>query len=209
MPPNSAWSSSCIQLGVIQLIRFPALVLLSLGMFSTHLLAGVTIVTPTLPNGTFETSYSATIRAKNGCTPYAWTIIGALPAGVISTTNKTSLSLTGRPTKAASYSFSVLVKGCGGSTSQVSYYLTIQAAPLHLVNLSWVASTSPDVAGYNMYRGPDGVTWRKINSGGLIAWTLYSDSSGANNTTYYYAATAVDASGVESVKSAAVAIVIP
>jgi hypothetical protein len=138
-----------------------------------------------------------------------WTITGALPAGVVSTTNKTSLSLTGRPTKAASYSFSVLVKGCGGSTSQVSYKVVIQAAALHVVNLSWVASTSPDVAGYNMYRAPDGVTWRKLNSGGLIAWTLYSDPSGANNTTYYYAATSVNISGMESVKSTTVPVVIP
>lgn len=185
------------------------LLLLSLGAFSTHLVASVTIITPTLPNGTFETSYLATISVRNGCTPYVWTVIGALPAGVISTATKTSLRLTGTPTKAASYFFSVLVKGCGGSTSQVSYHVVIQAAAFHVVNLTWVASTSPDVAGYNMYRAPDGVTWRKINSGGLIASTLYSDSSGANNTTYYYAASSVNTSGRESTKSAAVPVVIP
>ena len=154
-------------------------------------------------------SYSATIRAKNGCAPYVWTVIGALPAGVMSTQTKTSLSLSGKPTRAASYSFSVLVKGCGGSTSQVSYKVLIQAAAFHVVNLSWVASTSPDVAGYNMYRAPDALTWRKVNLGGLIASTLYSDSSGANGTTYYYAASSVNISGRESTKSEPVPVVIP
>jgi large repetitive protein len=190
-------------------MRLLLLLLFSLVALSTQLVANVTIATPTLPNGTSGTSYSATITAKNGCTPYVWTISGALPAGVISTVNKTSLSLTGTPTKAAAYSFSVLVKGCGGKTSQVSYAVVIQAAAVHVVNMSWVASTSPDVAGYNMYRAPDGVTWRKINSGGLIAWTLYSDSSGANHTTYYYAATSVNIFGTESSKSASVSVVVP
>jgi hypothetical protein len=85
----------------------------------------------------------------------------------------------------------------------------IQAAAFHVVNLSWVASTSPDVAGYNMYRAPDALTWRKINSGGLIASTLYSDSSGANGTTYYYAASSVNTSGRESTRSEPVPVVIP
>ena len=39
--------------------------------------------------------------------------------------------------------------------------------------------------------------------------TLYSDSTVANGSTYYYAATAVDISGKESSKTAAVKAVIP
>jgi hypothetical protein len=31
--------------------------------------------------------------------------------------------------------------------------LTVSAAVSHSVTLSWVASTSPNVAGYNVYRG--------------------------------------------------------
>ena len=85
----------------------------------------------------------------------------------------------------------------------------IQSVAVHVVNLSWNASASPNIAGYNMYRGHDGVNWQRINSGGLIASILYSDSTAANGSTYYYAATAVNISGVESAKSTPIPVIIP
>jgi fibronectin type 3 domain-containing protein len=76
------------------------------------------------------------------------------------------------------------------------------------VELSWKASTSTDVGGYNVYRSLDGSKWTKINAS-TIASTLYSDSTVANSTTYYYAATAVDIYGKESSKTASVRAIIP
>jgi hypothetical protein len=173
--------------------------------------SSVAITTTSLPNGTVKTAYSAAVKASGGCTPYKWAIAsGALPAGVtmkVSSTT-TSLNLSGTPTTAATNSFAVKVTGCGGVVSQVSYKVVIQATANHVVDLSWKASTSGNVAGYNVYRGPDGVKWTKINAG-IIASTLYSDSTVANSTTYYYAATAVDISGHESNKTAAVKAVVP
>jgi hypothetical protein len=173
--------------------------------------SSVAITTTSLPNGTVKTAYSAAVNASGGCTPYKWAIAsGALPAGVtmkVSSTT-TSLNLSGTPTTAATNSFAVKVTGCGGVVSQVSYKVVIQATANHVVDLSWKASTSGNVAGYNVYRGPDGVKWTKINAG-IIASTLYSDSTVANSTTYYYAATAVDISGHESNKTAAVKAVVP
>jgi fibronectin type 3 domain-containing protein len=134
---------------------------------------------------------------------------GALPAGVsakVSSTT-TSLNFAGTPTS-ATYSFAVKVTECGGGVSQVSYKVVIQATANHVVDLNWKASTSGNIVGYNVYRSPDGATWKKINAS-LIASTLYSDSSVANSTTYYYAATAVDVYGHESSKTAAVKAVTP
>jgi len=102
----------------------------------------------------------------------------------------------------------VKVTGCGGHVSQVPYKVVIQATANHVVDLNWKASTSSAIVGYNVYRGPDGLTWKEINAS-LIASTLYSDSTVANSTTYYYATTAVDVDGHESTKSAAVKAVIP
>lgn len=76
------------------------------------------------------------------------------------------------------------------------------------MDLSWDASTSKDIAGYNVYRGPDGTKWEKINPS-LVAATLYDDSTVANGNTYYYAVAAVDTSGQESSKTPAVKVVIP
>jgi hypothetical protein len=173
--------------------------------------SSVAITTSSVPNGTVKTAYSAAIKASGGCTPYKWAIVsGALPLGVsakVSSTT-TSLNLVGTPTTAATYSFAVKVTGCGGVVSQVSYKTVIQATANHVVDMSWHASTSSNIVGYNVYRSQDGATWKKINAS-LIASTLYSDSTVADSTTYYYAATAVDVYSHESSKSAALRVVVP
>ena len=48
----------------------------------------------------------------------------------------------------------------------------------------------------------------KINAS-LIGSSLYSDSTVANKTAYYYSATAVDVYGRESVKTPAVKAIVP
>ena len=176
-----------------------------------HKGSSVVISTTSVPNGTVETAYSAAIQANGGCTPYTWTISsGALPAGVTAqaSNSTTSLNLGGTPTTSGTSSFAVKATDCHGGDSQDSYKVVIQAAANHVVDLSWKASTSNDIAGYNVYRSPDATTWKKINSG-LVASTLYDDSSVANGSTYYYAASAVDINGVESSKTAAVKAVVP
>jgi len=171
--------------------------------------SGFAIITTSLPNGTVKTAYSAAVKASAGCTPYKWAIAsGMLPAGVTAVASSTSLMLAGTPTTAATYSFTVKATECRGSVSQRSYKVVIQATANHVVDLSWKASTSSDVTGYNVYRAPDGATWKKINAS-PISSTLYSDSSVANNTTYFYAATAVDIYGHESSKTTAIKAVIP
>jgi hypothetical protein len=59
------------------------------------------------------------------------------------------------------------------------------------VNLSWTASTDPNVNGYNVYRGTtSGGPYTQINSG-LDSGTTYTDSSVTGGQTYYYVTTAV------------------
>lgn len=173
--------------------------------------ATVTINTTTVPNGTVKSAYSAVIKASSGCTPYKWTIAsGTLPAGVTAkaSTTTTSLSLNGTPTTAATYSFTVEVTGCGGGVSQVAYKVVVQAAANHIVDLNWKASTTTGVVGYNVYRSPDAASGKKVNAS-LIASTLYIDSTVANGSTYYCAATAVDVAGRESQRTAAVKAIVP
>ena len=178
---------------------------------SRYAASSVAITTTSLPNGAVNTAYSAVINARGGCTPYKWAIAsGALPAGVTATVSSTtrSLNLAGTPTTAATDSLAVKVTGCGGHVSQVSYNVVIQTTANHVVDLNWKASTTSEVVGYNVYRGPDGATWKRINAS-LVASTLYSDSTVANSTTYYYAVTAVDISGHESSTSASSKVAIP
>jgi len=169
------------------------------------------IQTKTVPNGIVKNSYLGVIIAAGACTPYKWRVTsGSLPAGVTikGSSDTKSVTLSGLPTKAASYSFTISVTGCGGAVVKTSSTVVIQAKAVHVVDLKWKASTSNDIAGYNIYRGPDGKSWKKLNVS-LAASTLYSDSTVANRSTYYYAATAVDIKGKESRKSNSARAVTP
>jgi hypothetical protein len=80
----------------------------------------------------------------------------------------------------------------------------------HTVSLNWTASTSPNVAGYNLYRGTvsGGPYGTKLNSSPVAA-TTYTDTSVTSGLTYYYVTTAVDNSGNESSYSNQAQAVIP
>src|SRR5712664_2748458 len=72
------------------------------------------------------------------------------------------------------------------------------AQQTHSVALTWNASTSTTVTGYNVYRSMvSGSSYVKINST-LDPGLSYTDATVQNATTYYYVTTAVDASGGES-----------
>lgn len=175
-------------------------------------MASVIIKTTSIPNGVLDKSYFAVLDVTGGCTPYSWKIVsGSLPAGVSKKTgnNTAYLDFSGIPTTVASYSFTVAVTDCTGKVSKKGYRVVIQRTANHVVDLKWTASKSSGVMGYNVYRGPDGVNWRKVNSGGLVAWTHYADSTVANDSTYFYAATAVNIEGKESKKTAATKAPIP
>lgn len=189
----------CHEHGKMKSILLPLL----LFAVASPCLANVSISTTVVPNGIVKDAYLGVVAASGGCTPYKWSISsGKLPAGVTMSTSSstTSVTLSGTPTTAASSSFTVKVTGCGGHAATASYVVVIQSKADHVVDLSWTASSSKYVAGYNIYRGPDGKNWTKINVS-LAASTLYSDSTVADNSTYYYAATAVDLEGQESKKS--------
>ncbi len=95
----------------------------------------------------------------------------------------------------------VLLIGCAGvSTSTKTPTDTGTGASTHTVDLSWAASTSTDVRGYNVYRAVytnSCGSFSKINSV-LITSTWYTDSEVTNGTTYCYATTAVNTSNEES-----------
>ncbi len=78
----------------------------------------------------------------------------------------------------------------------------------HSVDLSWNSSTSA-VVGYNIYRAiASGGPYTKINSF-LDAAGSYTDASVQSGQNYFYVATAVDSSGVESGYSNEVSAVVP
>ena len=68
------------------------------------------------------------------------------------------------------------------------------------VDLTWAPDTDSDLAGYNVYRREENGPWTRINSA-LLATPAYRDGNVAAGRTYFYAITAVDVHGNESVRS--------
>jgi len=84
---------------------------------------------------------------------------------------------------------SISLSGAGTSTSSPS------------VALSWNASSSPNLVGYNAYRGMvSGGPYTKLNSP-LVATSPYTDSTVQFGQTYYYVTTSVDSNNCESAYS--------
>ena len=148
-------------------------------------------------------AYAANIATSGGSPPFLWGVsAGSLPPGLVLTPSAKSRSavLSGSPTVAASYHFSISVKGRGGHTSTVAYALAIQSPVEHVVDLSWTASAG-DIVGYNVYRSTvHGGPYGQINVS-LVAATLFCDTQVFDGATYYYVTTAVDQEGAQSAYS--------
>lgn len=77
------------------------------------------------------------------------------------------------------------------------------------VDLTWVASTSPNVVGYRVYRATVSGGPYTLLSPTLVSGVTYTDTTAQSGQTYYYVATAVDSSNNASGYSNQAVAVIP
>jgi fibronectin type 3 domain-containing protein len=84
----------------------------------------------------------------------------------------------------------VFAAACGGCSHTNT--VTPPGPTSHYVVVSWVASTTPGVIGYNIYRGTTsgGPYPTKLNSSPATG-TTYADNTVQAGETYYYVATAI------------------
>lgn len=169
-----------------------------------------TIDTSSFPRGNSGKAYSTTLQGGGGTAPYSWSVTsGALPGGL--TLSVATGAITGIPTTSGTSSFAIELTDSGSPARKASanFSITIAAGSGHSVLLSWTASPSSDVTGYNVYRSQvRGTGFAKINSS-VVGGLTYTDATVMNGLTYYYAATSVDASGAESTYSEEIQVMIP
>ena len=110
-------------------------------------------------------------------------------------------------------------KTSGTATASLSFTSNALNAPTETLSGDGIASSPHDVSltwtpgsgavGYNIYRGgATGGPYARLNSA-LDATASYSDTAVESGQTYYYVATAVDGSGMESAYSNEVQAVVP
>ena len=85
---------------------------------------GPAITTTKLPNATVNRTYSASLSATSGTTPYQWTVTsGALPAGL--TLDATSGRISGIPRATGTSTFTVQVTDANSQTATATLTLTV------------------------------------------------------------------------------------
>ncbi len=178
--------------------------------------ANVTAINFTATASSSVFSISGTITPTAGGSGATVSLSGA--AAAITTTNSSGAytfgglgngSYTVTPSNSG-YAFTPLNQTVSiNGANQTGVNFTAAVAQTHTVALSWLASVTTTVTGYNVYRSTtSGSGFVRINSS-PTALLVYTDSAVANGTTYYYVTTSVDSSGLESVFSNQVIAIIP
>jgi hypothetical protein len=92
--------------------------------------AALVVTTTSIPNGSVGTQYNATVNASGGLQPYSWNILsGSLPPGLSPNNNNNSLNISGTPTTAGSYPFTVQVTDNQGDTASQQFTVVIGTQP--------------------------------------------------------------------------------
>jgi hypothetical protein len=113
--------------------------------------APVSITTTQLPNAVSSAPYSTTIQATGGVPPYTWTVSGAFPFTINSSTGVLSGTYAGSTTLSATVS----VTDSGVSSAQQTFNLTVSPT-LSFNFVSMVDGSNP--LGYFRLQGPTGTS---------------------------------------------------
>ena len=140
-----------------------------------------TVTTTSLPGGTAGTSYSTTLQASGGTTPYSWSVsAGTLPAGLNLVASTGVIS--GTPTTAGTVSFTVQVKDTANNTGTKALSIAIGAAvtPVQITTGS-VPAGQVGVSYSTMIQATGGTTpysW-SISAGALPAGLTLTAGTGS------------------------------
>lgn len=176
------------------------------------------ITSPSSFDATVATPFGHELQATGGTTPYTWSITsGSLPPGI--TLNGTTGVISGSPTTAGSYPFTVQLRDAQGRTAQRAITITVTApAPPPLPTLEIMTATLPGVIINNSYNsqlsatgGTTPYTWA-LTSGALPNGLSLNGTTGAITGTatttgnFLFTVRVTDAAGHTAQKPLAITI---
>lgn len=169
--------------------------------------ATVTVVGPAKVS--VSVSPAVATVATGGRQQFTATVSGTSNTSVTWTATAGTISSSGlytAPARAGNYT--ATATSVADTTKSASASISVAVAMQHQATLSWTASSSP-VTGYNVYRGTQtGGPYTLLNTG-IVTTDGFVDATVVSGQAYLYVVTAVSNSGVESIFSNEVAVVIP
>ncbi|MCC7196421.1 MAG: putative Ig domain-containing protein, partial [Gemmatimonadaceae bacterium] len=172
---------------------------------------GLSVTTSSLLDGTVNLTYTQSVSAAGGKTPYLWSVqTGTLPAGL--TLNNASGAISGTPTASGTSNFTVRVTDGNGATVDQSLAITVYPA----LTITTTALSDGTVSLlYNQFVVANGgkvpLTWA-LTAGVLPAGLSLNTSTGEISGTPTTAGTSnitaqvTDANGAVSTKSLSITI---
>jgi uncharacterized protein (TIGR03437 family) len=138
-------------------------------------LAPLAITTSSLASGNINVSYSQTVTATGGLTPYAWSASG-LPNG-LGIASRTG-TISGTPTQSGSFSVTVTVADSAGNTTPRQFTLSISSSLR--ITTSTISNPQVGVAYSQAFSATGGVTpftW-SVSAGALPSGLSINPSTG-------------------------------
>jgi hypothetical protein len=162
--------------------------------------AVLSITTTTVPNGTVGTAYSQTIQTTGGTMPLTWTVsAGSLPAGLSMQAGTGGAgTLSGTPTTAGSYTFTLTATDSSSSPQTASQQFTIVTSnpslnilttslPSGVLNTAYSATlqASGGITPYiwSVASGSSLPSWMSLTSSGTT-WTLAGTPSATGTSNF-------------------------
>jgi hypothetical protein len=129
----------------------------------------ITVNPATLPNGSVGSAYNQIVSGSGGTGPYTFAVSsGALPTGLV--LNNVSGAITGVPTTAATFNFTITATDATGCAGSRLYTVTIAAAGCPVITLS--PTTLPPAMAQSPYS-------QAVSASGGTAPYAYTVSAGA------------------------------
>jgi fibronectin type 3 domain-containing protein len=117
--------------------------------------------------------------------------------------------VTFAPASAGPATGSVMIASNASNSPTITLAGTGVQQVAHSVSLTWTASVSADVVGYNIYRSTVSGGSYSILDSTLVTADTYADPTVQSGQTFFYVVRSVDNTGTESVNSTEVQAIIP
>jgi hypothetical protein len=153
--------------------------------YSLAINGAVTLSPAALPNGTVGAAYSQTVSASGGTgTGYSYSVSsGALPAGL--SLNASTGLVSGTPTTATSYSFTIRAVDSGSNAGSQAYNVTIGTAGPTVINLTSGAGVNlRTIANNNGYTGSSSANYQFVVGSGVTITGSAGSGTGVDTGTW-------------------------